>query len=135
MNALEKRTLMQNLRRHIAHLSVEIGERHLWNGDSLERAARFIESEFSAAGYAPTRQTFTAYRKPVSNISAEKKGTGPRSILIGAHYDSVPGSPGADDNASAEASLLELARRSYRPERKLQGFRLRRGSWREKDRS
>ncbi len=110
MNKSEKHRLTENLRRHVAHLSVDIGERHLWNGDSLERAARYIESELSAAGYAPTRQTYTAYRKPVSNIIAEKMGTRPRSIVIGAHYDSVPGSPGADDNASAVAGLLELAR-------------------------
>ena len=110
LKALEKRILAQNLRRHVARLSVDIGERHLWSGDSLERAAQYIESEFSAAGYAPTRQTYTAYRKPVSNIIAEKKGARPRSIVIGAHYDSVPGSPGADDNASAVAGLLELAR-------------------------
>ena len=63
LTAPEKRTLTQNLRRHVAHLSVDIGERHLWNGDSLERTAQYIESEFSAAGYAPTRQTFTAYRR------------------------------------------------------------------------
>lgn len=110
LTAPEKRTLTQNLRRHVARLSVDIGERHLWNGDSLERAAQYIESEFSAAGYAPTRQTYTAYRRPVSNIIAEKNGTRPQSIVIGAHYDSVPGSPGADDNASAVAGLLELAR-------------------------
>jgi Zn-dependent M28 family amino/carboxypeptidase len=107
---LEKLTLTQNLHRHVAHLSVNIGERHLWNGDSLEQAAQYIESEFSAAGYVPMRQTYLAYRKPVSNIIAEKKGTRPHSIVIGAHYDSVPGSPGADDNASAVAGLLELAR-------------------------
>jgi Zn-dependent M28 family amino/carboxypeptidase len=110
LNKSEKHRLTENLRRHVAHLSVDIGERHLWNGDSLERAARYIESELSAAGYAPTRQTYTAYRKPVSNIIAEKMGTRQRSIVIGAHYDSVPGSPGADDNASAVAGLLELAR-------------------------
>jgi Zn-dependent M28 family amino/carboxypeptidase len=110
LTAPEKRTLTQNLRRHVAHLSVDIGERHLWNGDSLERTAQYIESEFSAAGYATTRQTFTAYRRSVSNIIAEKRGTLPQSIVIGAHYDSVPGSPGADDNASAVAGLLELAR-------------------------
>ena len=110
LNALEKLILLQSLRRHVARLSVDIGERHLWNGDSLERAAQYIESEFSAAGYTPTRQTYTAYRRPVSNIIAEEKGTRLKSIVIGAHYDSVPGSPGADDNASAVAGLLELAR-------------------------
>ncbi len=110
MNASEKEILTKNLRRHVTHLSVDIGERHLWNGDSLERTAQYIESEFSTAGYAPTRQTYTAYCKPVSNIIAENNGTRPRFIVIGAHYDSVPGSPGADDNASAVAGLLELAR-------------------------
>jgi Zn-dependent M28 family amino/carboxypeptidase len=110
MNASEKEILRKNLRHHVAHLSVDIGERHLWNGDSLAQAAQYIESEFSAAGYVPMRQTYLAYRKPVSNIIAEKKGARPHSIVIGAHYDSVPGSPGADDNASAVAGLLELAR-------------------------
>jgi Zn-dependent M28 family amino/carboxypeptidase len=110
LNVTEKHTLMENLRRHVAHLSVNIGERHLWNGDSLEQAAHYIESEFGAAGYVPMRQTFMAYRKPVSNIVAEKKGSSRHLIVVGAHYDSVPGSPGADDNASAAAGMIELAR-------------------------
>lgn len=110
MNDAEKRTLMKNLRRHVSHLSVHIGERHLWNGDSLEQAAHYIASEFSTAGYVPMRQTFMAYRKPVSNIVVEKNGASQRIIVVGAHYDSVPGSPGADDNASAVAGLIELAR-------------------------
>lgn len=110
MNYTEKHTLMKNLRHHVAHLSVNIGERHLWNGDSLEQAAHYIESEFSAAGYVPMRQTFIAYRKPVSNIVAEKNGACQHLIVVGAHYDSVPGSPGADDNASAVAGMIELAR-------------------------
>jgi len=110
MNASEKEILTNNLRRHVAQLSVDIGERHLWNGDSLERAAQYIDSEFSAAGYLPVRQTYLAYQKPVSNIMVEKQGTRPDLIVIGAHYDSVPGSPGADDNASAVAGLIELAR-------------------------
>lgn len=110
LNDTQKHALMKNLRRHVAHLSVNIGERHLWNGDSLEQAARYIESEFSAAGYVPMRQTFMAYRKPVSNIVAEKNGASQHLIVVGAHYDSVPGSPGADDNASAVAGMIELAR-------------------------
>jgi Zn-dependent M28 family amino/carboxypeptidase len=110
LNHTEKHALMENLRRHVAHLSINIGERHLWNGDSLEQAAHYIESEFSAAGYVPLRQTFMAYRKPVSNIIAEKNGASQHLIVVGAHYDSVPGSPGADDNASAVAGMVELAR-------------------------
>ena len=110
LNDTEKHTLMKNLSRHVAHLSVNIGERHLWNDDSLEQAAHYIESEFRAAGYVPMRQTFMSYRKPISNIVVEKNGSSQHLIVVGAHYDSVPGSPGADDNASAVAGMIELAR-------------------------
>jgi Zn-dependent M28 family amino/carboxypeptidase len=61
-------------------------------------------------GYTPARQNYKAYGQTVSNIIAEKRGSNPETIVIGAHYDTVPGSPGADDNASAVAGLLELAR-------------------------
>ena len=103
-------TLRANLRRHVDWLSVQIGERHLWNGDSLRRTADYIESELAASGYAPTRQNFTAFQKNVCNVIAEKAGRQEPVVIVGAHYDSAPGSPGADDNASAVAGLLELAR-------------------------
>jgi Zn-dependent M28 family amino/carboxypeptidase len=100
----------RNLHRHVSWLSDQIGERHMWKQGSLERAADYIASELESAGYHPIRQKFHAYGKPVCNLLAVKPGATHETIVIGAHYDTVPGSAGADDNASAVAGLLELAR-------------------------
>ncbi len=102
--------LMENLQKHVEHLSVRIGERNLWKGDTLERAAAYIEGTLRKSGYGVERQSYTCYGKSSSNLIAETGGKGSLIIIVGAHYDSVPGSPGADDNASAVAGLLELAR-------------------------
>jgi Zn-dependent M28 family amino/carboxypeptidase len=69
-----------------------------------------VESVFSSFGYAVWRQTYSCYGQSVSNLITEKTGTDKEVVVLGAHYDTVPGSPGADDNASAVAGLLELAR-------------------------
>ncbi len=106
----EKQVVMENLYNHVMALSVDIGERHLWSGQSLSRSADYIESTLAAYGYAVSRHTYSCYGKDVSNLAAEKTGADERRVVIGAHYDTVPGSPGADDNASAVAGLLELAR-------------------------
>jgi Zn-dependent M28 family amino/carboxypeptidase len=94
----------------VEYLSMKIGERHLWKEGSLNKAADYIESVFTSSGYAVWRQTYSCYGQSVSNLIAEKAGTDKEVVIIGAHYDTVPGSPGADDNASAVAGLLELAR-------------------------
>lgn len=102
--------LANRLRDHTIYLSQHIGERHLWRDGSLVRSADYIESQLLQAGYEPARQEYKAYRQTVANIIAAKKGSKQETIVIGAHYDSVPGSPGADDNASGVAGILELAR-------------------------
>ncbi|MEW6665946.1 MAG: M20/M25/M40 family metallo-hydrolase [Thermodesulfobacteriota bacterium] len=104
-----KTMLRENLRRHVEHLTVRIGERNLWKEGTLEQAAAYIEQTLRQYGYPVERQTYPCYGKTASNLVAEKQGIGSR-IVVGAHYDTVPGSPGADDNASAVAGLLELAR-------------------------
>jgi len=106
----QKQMLIENLYRHVEYLSVKIGDRHLWEEGSLNKAADYIESVFTSSGYAVWRQTYSCYGQSVSNLIAEKAGTDKEVVIIGAHYDTVPGSPGADDNASAVAGLLELAR-------------------------
>ncbi len=103
-------TLENNLYRHVDRLSVKIGERHLWKKGSLDAAADYIEWVLADSGYDVSRQKFTAYGNAVSNLIAERSGTQEGVIVLGAHYDTVPGSPGADDNASAVAGMLELAR-------------------------
>jgi len=104
-----KEMLQSNLREHVEYLSVRIGERNIWKANSLEQAAAYIEARLRQYGYTVSRQSYTCYGKHCSNLVAETDGTGSR-IVVGAHYDSVPGSPGADDNASAVSGLLELAR-------------------------
>ncbi len=106
----QKERLMQNLYQHVEFLSVKIGDRHLWKQGSLGKAADYIESVFASSGYAVWRQAYSCYGQSVSNLIAEKTGTDKELVIIGAHYDTVPGSPGADDNASGVAGLLELAR-------------------------
>jgi hypothetical protein len=106
----EKQKVMDNLYRHVETLSVKIGERHLWKEESLQKAEEYIGSALSSYGYATGHQTYSCYGKSVSNLIAEKTGSDPGTIVVGAHYDTVPGTPGADDNASGLAGLLELAR-------------------------
>jgi len=102
--------MIKNLYQHVGYLSVKIGERHLWKEGSLERTVDYIESAFASYGYSVQRQTYACYGKNVSNLIVEKKGEDEGTVVIGAHYDTVPGTPGADDNGSAVAGLLELAR-------------------------
>jgi Zn-dependent M28 family amino/carboxypeptidase len=78
----------------------------------LEQAAQYIRREFLKIGLEVKEDLFHWEGRTYRNISAEKRGTtSPDKVLIlGAHYDTVPGSPGADDNSSAIAVLLEVAR-------------------------
>ncbi|MHC4224401.1 MAG: M28 family peptidase [Planctomycetota bacterium] len=108
----EETASRERLRGHIHTLAVEIGERNVWVPRALARTASYIESQLKALGYSPARQEFEVERLKVSNIEVERKGaTLPDEIfVIGAHYDSVPGCPAANDNGSGVAGLLELAR-------------------------
>jgi Zn-dependent M28 family amino/carboxypeptidase len=109
----EQIKLRDELRRDVEELSTRIGERNDVLNDHLEAAAAYIEKSFLLAGLRPERQTFIAEAVSCSNIEAEIRGTAKPDeiIVIGAHYDSVDESPGADDNASGTAALLALARR------------------------
>jgi Zn-dependent M28 family amino/carboxypeptidase len=104
------------IRRHVETLALDIGERNLWRYAALLRAAEYIEAEFAVAGYPPTRQTYQVSRLPVSNIEVVLPcETAPdEAIVVGAHYDTVSGSPGANDNGTGVAALLELAGRFAR---------------------
>lgn len=110
IQGFSKPVVAENLYKHVEYLSVKIGDRHLWKKNSLNRAEDYIESVFHTSGYAVERQTYSCYGKSVSNLIAVKEGSENGVVVVGAHYDTVPGTPGADDNASAVAGLLELAR-------------------------
>ena len=99
----------KNLQSHVFYLADKIGERNFICDKQLESAAEYIFGEFENYGYKPYNQFYEMEKKKYRNIIAEKKGNS-EIIVIGAHYDSFVGSPGADDNASAVAGLLEIAR-------------------------
>jgi hypothetical protein len=108
----EERALAATLRRHLETIAAR--EHNVRHHDELERVARHIETTLASYGYAVGRQEFVADGKPVRNIDAviePRAGTAaPDVIVVGAHYDSVAGSPGANDNGSGAAAVLELAR-------------------------
>jgi hypothetical protein len=104
-------TLREELRADVQKLAVEIGERNMWHYARLNTAADFIENSFSRAGLQPGRDSYELQGQACHNIEVEIPGTRPEVLLIGAHYDSVFGSPGANDNGSGVAATLALARR------------------------
>lgn len=114
VQSAEKRIslLEDNLKKTVSFLSEEIGPRSFRDPDHLAATSKFLQKKLKEFGYEIHLQTYPADALRVENIIAEKKGDSkPDEILIlGAHYDSVVGSPGADDNASGASILLELAR-------------------------
>ena len=109
----DKKSSSERLREILVHLSETIGERNLRKPEKLKEAADFIFGSFEKSGYSLERQTFKVSGMECMNIVAEVTGTThPKEIiLVGAHYDSVQGSPGANDNGTGTAALLLIAER------------------------
>jgi hypothetical protein len=107
----EIHALEGELRSHVDILAGEIGERNVFHYPKLVQAAEYIGETLSEAGYKIARQEYDVAGQVCANIEAEVRGTErPEEIvLIGAHYDSVKGSPGANDNATGVAAMLALA--------------------------
>jgi hypothetical protein len=104
-------TLREELRADVQKLAGEICERNMWHYAQLNAAVDFIEDSFSRAGLHSRRDSYELRGQACHNIEVEIPGTRPEVLLIGAHYDSVFGSPGANDNGSGVAATLALARR------------------------
>jgi len=106
------RALEAGLRRHVAKLADDIGERNVWRPDALRAAADYIRATWRALGYAVEAQGYEAEGLWCENLEIEIPGRSPQGaiVLAGAHYDTVAGSPGANDNASGVAGILEIAR-------------------------
>ncbi|MFK5920938.1 MAG: M28 family peptidase [Verrucomicrobiota bacterium] len=102
-----------DLEHYVKVLAEDIGERHVGKIESLRAAAYFIESSLgeSNMGYQVQRQKYLVEGQEVWNLEVTVPGGKKHDevIVIGAHYDTVAGSPGADDNASGVAALLSLA--------------------------
>jgi hypothetical protein len=105
--------LPARLRTHVEAIASE--EHNTATPRQLEQAARHIEASLQGYGYRPHRQEYTAGAQKVRNIEVSVSNTAPgakpeRIFIVGAHYDSAPGAPGANDNGSGTAAVLELAR-------------------------
>jgi Zn-dependent M28 family amino/carboxypeptidase len=100
------------LKAHVEKLAGEIGERHVFRRAALDAAADYIEGEWRAQGYEVRRQALSGAGVPCANLEASRTGSiwPDQVLLIGAHYDTVRGSPGANDNGSGIAALIEMAR-------------------------
>ncbi len=108
----ERLETANRLSRHVKYLSETIGERNLSRAGTLEAAADYLKSQLREAGYSVTEQTYLVQGRQVHNLEVRLPGgdAGGETVVVGAHYDSVAGSPGANDNASGVAAVLELAR-------------------------
>jgi hypothetical protein len=106
--------LEHRLRTHLNVLTHDIGPRHHWRSGSLDQAADYIVDQFQSLGYSVHEQSFAIEAEDAKfrNLEVELPSVAAEAdvLVIGAHYDTVPGSPGADDNASGVAALLEIAR-------------------------
>lgn len=111
-NSREKRAIFLNAKRIIQRLAGDLGERTIRRYSSLDASRQFIREYFSEYGHDPVEQVYSIDGSEVANISVEIPGFDqPQNIIvIGAHYDTVENTPGADDNASAIAVMLELYR-------------------------
>ena len=108
----ELRALEHEMQTYVHTLAGNIGERNLFHYDKLVMAAEYIRSTLADVGYEVHGQTYEVAGKACENIEAQVLGTDrpDEILLIGAHYDSVQGSPGANDNGTGVAAMLALAR-------------------------
>ncbi|MGQ0672428.1 MAG: M28 family peptidase [Hyphomicrobium sp.] len=110
----EERRLMARLEAHVR--AVASTPHNLDHYAELEAAALYIERTLTALGYTPELQTYEVDGRPVRNIevviepAGDEAGDACETYIVGAHYDSPDDSPGANDNGSAVAAVLELAR-------------------------
>ncbi|MCP9465747.1 MAG: M28 family peptidase [Nitrospira sp.] len=107
--------MMHRLR---AHLEALVGERHPLSAPlHLLQVEEYLRGHFAAAGLTVTTQEFHAmdglHRNVIGTVHPTQTSAGAITppLILAAHYDTVEGSPGADDNASALAVLLEVANR------------------------
>lgn len=109
---VDETQIKTNLTRHVFYLAAEVGERNVIAYEPLQKTAQFIEDNFKKVGYEVKSQEYVVQMRTVRNLIAEIPGSAKASeiVVIGAHYDTVYDCPGADDNTSGVAALLELAR-------------------------
>lgn len=102
------------LERHVRFLAETVGERHMQRPEALEQTMAYIEDAWQEQGLSPRRECFEVSRvtppQTVCNVVVTMGEGADGPLVVGAHYDTVPGTPGADDNGSGVAVLLEMTR-------------------------
>jgi hypothetical protein len=98
------------IRSEVETLCAAFAPRDHAHPDNLDRAADFIASRFQQAGAVTERQGFEVRRVRYQNVTARFGPDTREVVVVGAHYDTAGDQPGADDNASGVAGVLELAR-------------------------
>jgi peptidase M28-like protein len=118
-----QQVLASDLRQHVVALAQDIGERNTFLPPKLRAAADWVEQALGSNGIPVQRQTYEVLKEPCHNLEIEFPGAARKAeiVIVGAHYDSVSGSPGANDNGSGVAALIELAKSmvSLKPARTL----------------
>jgi hypothetical protein len=106
--------LVQRLRTHVRILCEEIGSRSIYTFANLLKAEHYVTAAMERAGFLVEKQYFEYRGHRCANVVARDQShvPGGREYVLCAHYDTVLGTPGADDNASAVAILLEVGRLS-----------------------
>ena len=97
------------LRTHVDKLSREFHPRNHLHPDNLARCAEYIARQFELAGATVEFQPFTVAGMPYRNVIGRFRAGPGSKLVVGAHYDACDELPGADDNASGVAALIELA--------------------------
>jgi Zn-dependent M28 family amino/carboxypeptidase len=101
---------IDRLRAHVHRLADEIGERNVFRPGTLEEAARYITGQWAGQGYEVRPVAYEARGVDCANLEVTLPAANAEVFVVGAHYDSVLGSPGANDNGSGVAALLEISR-------------------------
>lgn len=108
-----QRALAAELERDVVALATGIGVRNTAAPSGLHAARAFVREELERAGYHAREEVWTQRGVECANVIAERPGSA-EVVVVGAHYDSAPDCPGANDNGSGVAALLALARRFAR---------------------
>lgn len=98
------------LRKHVEKLAIDLVPRNFRHTDNLDAAADYIAGHLASAGFLVDKETYEAESRTFVNVVARSGRREGPLIVVGAHYDAFGELPGADDNASGVAGLLELAR-------------------------
>jgi peptidase M28-like protein len=98
------------LKAHVQKLSVDLSPRDERHIENLDRTAEYIKGEFRRFSATVSEQPFRVEGRSFRNIIATFGPEAGQRIVVGAHYDAAGPYPGADDNASGVAGLIELGR-------------------------